>query len=155
MGTDGTRLYFNQMSGPSVPASIAEVAISGGGTAQVPVPIPDPLLLDVSPDGSDFLIYSHSQELSLPTLWNVRILGGSKRRLTDIDGDSDCAAFSPDGNSAAYAQQKDLYVVRSDGTEAHKLVSAGNDVCHIVWSPDGGAIRFTMKDSRMDQGFTR
>ena len=36
--------------------------------------------------------------------------------------------------------------MRSDGTEAHKLVSLGNDVCHIVWSPDGGAIRFTMKD---------
>jgi Tol biopolymer transport system component/DNA-binding winged helix-turn-helix (wHTH) protein len=146
VGTDGARLYFNQMSGPSLPASIAEVAIPGGGTAQVPVPIPDPLLLDVSPDGSDFLIYSNSEALSLPTLWNVRILGGSKRRLTEIDGDSDCAAFSPDGNSAAYAQQGDIYVVRSDGTEAHKLVSAGNDVSHIVWSPDGGAIRFTMKD---------
>jgi eukaryotic-like serine/threonine-protein kinase len=144
VGTDGTRLYFNQMSGPSLPTSIAEVAISGGGTAQVPVPIPDPLLLDVSPDGSDFLIYS--EDLSPATLWNVRILGGSKRRLTEIDGDADCAAFSPDGNSVAYAQQGDIYVVRSDGTEAHKLVSAGNDVCHIVWSPDGGAIRFTMKD---------
>ena len=46
----------------------------------------------------------------------------------------------------AYAQQEDIYVVRSDGTEAHKLVSAGNDVCYILWSPDGGAIRFTMKD---------
>jgi DNA-binding winged helix-turn-helix (wHTH) protein/Tol biopolymer transport system component len=146
VGTDGTRLYFNQMSGPSLAASIAEVAISGGGTAQVPVPIPDPLLLDVSPDGSDFLIYSDSAKLPGTTLWNVRILGGSKRRLTDLDGDSACAAFSPDGNSAAYAQQLDIYVVRSDGTEAHKLVSTGNDVCHIVWSPDGGAIRFTMKD---------
>ncbi len=145
VGTDGTRLYFNQMSGPSLPASIAEVAISGGGTAQVPVPIPDPLLLDVSPDGSDFLISSNPEEPSPPALWNVRILGGSKWRLTDIDGDS-CAAFSPDGNSAAYSQQGDIYVVRSDGTGAHKLVSAGNDVCHIVWSPDGGAIRFTMKD---------
>ena len=145
VGTDGARLYFNQMSGQSLPASIAEVAISGGGTAQVPVPIPDPLLLDVSPDGSNFLISSNSA-LPLPMLWNVRILGGSKRRLTEIDGDADCAAFSPDGNSAAYAQQGNIYVVRSDGTEAHKLVSAGNDLCQIVWSPDGGAIRFTMKD---------
>src|ERR1700722_11183064 len=145
VGTDGARLYFNQMSGQSLPASIAEVAISGGGTAQVPVPIPDPLLLDVSPDGSNFLISSNSA-LPLPMLWNVRILGGSKRRLADIDGDADCAAFSPDGNSAAYAQQGNIYVVRSDGTEAHKLVSAGNDLCQIVWSPDGGAIRFTMKD---------
>jgi DNA-binding winged helix-turn-helix (wHTH) protein len=44
VGTDGARLYFNQMSGQSLPASIAEVAISGGGSAQVPtfsfLPIP-------------------------------------------------------------------------------------------------------------------
>ena len=78
-------------------------------------------------------------------LWNVRLLGGSKRRLTDIDGDSLRGVFT-DGNSAAYSQQGNIYVVRSDGTGAHKLVSAGNDVCQIVWSPDGGAIRFTMKD---------
>jgi DNA-binding winged helix-turn-helix (wHTH) protein/Tol biopolymer transport system component len=146
VGTDGTRLYFNQMSGPLLPASIAEVAISGGGIAQVPVALPNSLLLDVSPDGSGFLIDSDSAEQPLATLWNVPILGGSKRRLADIDGDSGCAAFSPDGNSAAYAQQGDIYVLRSDGTGAHKLVSAGDKVCHVVWSPDGGAIRFTMKD---------
>jgi DNA-binding winged helix-turn-helix (wHTH) protein/Tol biopolymer transport system component len=145
VGTDGTRLYFSQVSGPLLPASIAEVAISGGGIGQVPVALPNSLLLDVSPDGSSFLIDSYSGEQPLATLWNVRILGGSKRRLADIDGGTDCAAFSPDGNSAAYAQG-DIYVVRSDGTGAHKLVSAGDDVCHIVWSPDGGAIRFTMKD---------
>ena len=143
VGTDGTRLYFNQMSQP---ASIAQVAISGGGIAQIPVAIQDSLLMDVSPDGSRFLLYSVSEDALLPSLWNVRILGGSKRRLADIDGDSGCAAFSPDGNSVAYAQQRDIYVVRSDGTQAHKLVFAGNDVCHIAWSPDGGAIRFTMKD---------
>jgi Tol biopolymer transport system component/DNA-binding winged helix-turn-helix (wHTH) protein len=146
VGTDGTRLFFNQMSGPLLPASIAQVAIAGGGIAQVPVALPNSLLLDVSPDGSGFLIYSDSEEQSLPTLWNVGILGGSKRRLTDINGDSDCAAFSADGNSVAYAQQGDIYVLRSDGTGAHKLVSAGDIVCDLVWSPDGDAIRFAMKN---------
>jgi Tol biopolymer transport system component/DNA-binding winged helix-turn-helix (wHTH) protein len=146
VGNDGTRLYFNQMSGPTYPLSIAEVDISGGRIAQVPVALLNPFLVDVSPDGSGFLVYSMKEQLSFYSLWNVRILGGSARRLTDIDGNSACAAFSPDGNSAAYAQQRDIYVLRSDGTGAHKLVSAGDDVCHIVWSPNGGAIRFTMKD---------
>ena len=55
VGTDGTRLYFNQMSGALAPESIDDVAISGGVIAQVPVATPSPFLLDVSPDGSSFL----------------------------------------------------------------------------------------------------
>ena len=56
VGTDGSRLYFNLMSGPITPQSIAQVAISGGETAPVPVALPNPLLVDVSPNGSSFLI---------------------------------------------------------------------------------------------------
>ncbi len=139
VGTDGTRLYFNQMSGALAPESIDDVAISGGVIAQVPVATPSPFLLDVSPDGSSFL----SGGVGNP-VWNVRILGGSARRLAVAD----CAAFSPDGNSVAYTPQQggDIWVEHSDGTGAHQLISAGDDVCHIAWSPDGGAIRFTMTD---------
>ena len=106
VGTDGTRLYFNQMYGPLQPESIAEVDVSGGEIAPVPVALLNPFLVDVSPDGSGFLVYSLKEEMSLHTLWNVRILGGSARRLTDGYRSSACAAFSPDGNSAAYARGK-------------------------------------------------
>ena len=147
VGTDGTRLYFNQMSGPLQPESIAEVDVSGGKIAPVPVALLNPFLVDVSPDGSGFLVSSNGG-VDSDSLWNVRILGGSARRLTDRNVDSACAAFSPDGNSAAFAEGSDIYVVRSDGTGTHKLVSAGGDVCHIAWSPDGGAIRFTV-DNRI------
>ena len=137
VGTDGTRLYFNQMSGPTTPESIAQVAISGGATAPVPVALPNPLLMDVSPNGSSFIIGGDTG------LWNVRILGGQARRL----GDAYDASFSPDGNSVAYAPDGgDIYLVGSDGTGTHKLARAGDTVSDIAWSPDGGAIRFTMKD---------
>jgi DNA-binding winged helix-turn-helix (wHTH) protein/WD40 repeat protein len=136
VGTDGSRLYFNWMSGPLSPESIAQVAISGGGIAPVPVALPDPFLVDVSPNGSSFIIDAETG------LWNVRILGGQARRL----GDAWDASFSPDGNSVAFAAGGGIYVVGSDGTGTHKLALPGDTVSDIAWSPDGGAIRFTKKD---------
>jgi DNA-binding winged helix-turn-helix (wHTH) protein/Tol biopolymer transport system component len=137
VGTDGSRLYFNWMSGPLSPESIAQVAISGGGIAPVPVALPNPFLVDVSPNGSSFIIRAETG------LWNVRILGGQARHL----GDAWDASFSPDGNSVAFfAAGGGIYVVGSDGRGTHKLVLPGDTVSDIAWSPDGGAIRFTMKD---------
>ena len=137
VGIDGSRLYFNRMSGPTTPESIAQVAISGGATAPVPVTLPNPLLMDVSPNGSSFIIHADTG------LWNVRILGGQARHL----GDAYDASFSPDGNSVAYAPDGgDIFLAGSDGTGTHKLAHVADTVSDIVWSPDGRTIRFTMKD---------
>jgi WD40 repeat protein len=151
-GTDGNRLYFTDLPSVSTPGSIAQVAVSGGLIGQIPVAMPNPILVDISPDGSSFLIGSIAEVMKLDfSLWNVRILGGSARRL----GEALTAAFSPDGNSVAYvAADGDgsfgIYIVRADGTGARKLVSIQGEVCsirmtpncRIVWSPDGSMIRF-------------
>jgi DNA-binding winged helix-turn-helix (wHTH) protein len=151
-GTDGNRLYFTDLPSVSTPGSIAQVAVSGGLIGQIPVAMPNPILVDISPDGSSFLIGSIAEVMKLDfSLWNVRILGGSARRL----GEALTAAFSPDGNSVAYvAADGDgsfgIYIVRADGTGARKLVSIQGEVCsirmtpncRIVWSPDGSTIRF-------------
>jgi len=146
VGADGSRLYFNWMSGPMSPKSVAQVAISGGGIAPVPLALPNAFLEDVSPDGSSFIIGADTG------IWNVQILGGQARHLPDADD----ASFSPDGNSVAYSPYGgDIYVVGSDGTGSHKLIHVAGDtvssvasspVSDITWSPDSGAIQFTMKD---------
>ena len=119
VGTDGSRLYFNWMSGPLSPQSIAQVAISGGGIAPVPVALPNPFLMDVSPNGSSFLIGADTG------LWNVRILGGQARPL----GDAWDASFSPDGNSVAFAANAGIYAVGSDGTRSEEHTSELQSPC--------------------------
>jgi Tol biopolymer transport system component/DNA-binding winged helix-turn-helix (wHTH) protein len=148
-GTDGSRLYFNQIS----PLSVNQAAISGGVIEQIPVAVPNPDLLDVSPDGSNLLIASMTADMTKPTipLWNVRVVGRSARYL----GEAGAAAFSPDGNSVAYSTaystaENEIWLVRGDGSAAHKLASIrgqacsilGTPNCRIAWSHDGSTIRF-------------
>jgi DNA-binding winged helix-turn-helix (wHTH) protein len=138
IGSDGTRLYFNVKD----PPSIGQVALSGGATAPVALGVPGihhPLLLDVAPDGSSFLVVPEPTFADIP-ICNVRMLGDAVRRL----GSGLDAAFSPDGKSVVYSTQGgEIWVVRSDGSDAHKLASVGTYVFNLAWSPDGTAIRFT------------
>jgi DNA-binding winged helix-turn-helix (wHTH) protein/Tol biopolymer transport system component len=140
IGSDGTRLYFTVYD----PPSIGQVALSGGETALVQVAVPGiahPLLRDISPDGSSFLVVpEYRTYYDVLPFWNVRILGDSVRRL----GSGFEAAFSPDGRFVAYTPRwGEIWVVRSDGTEAHKLASVEEGAFSLVWSPDGTTIRFT------------
>ncbi len=136
-GTDGSRLYFDQ----DQPQPIGQVAISGGEIAPVPVAVPDPRLVDVSPDGSSFLVASFQGGLKKAyPLWSVRILGGSARHLADVVD----AAWSPDGNTVAYSTgEGDIHLIQSDGAEDRRLASIGSLLTSLCWSPDGKTIRFT------------
>jgi len=146
-GTDGARLYFTRDLDRT---RIAQVAISGGESAAIPVPLPGENLraIDVSPDGSTLLVISN-----LPGLWSVRLPEGSLRRLS-ADGPVSSAAWSPDGKQVVYSTvDGDIYVVRSDGTGAHRLTAAevhtvNSFTGNFAWSPDGGTIRFD-RDSRL------
>jgi Tol biopolymer transport system component/DNA-binding winged helix-turn-helix (wHTH) protein len=141
-GTDGSRLYFNRNNDPQLPA---QVAISGGEIAQMPVALQLPWIEDVSPDGSTLLVSSH--EGGKASLWAVQVPAGSLRRLL-TDARRHSAAWSPDGKSVVYSMENgDLYVIRSDGTGTRKLAAVGL-TGPLSWSPDGSKIRFS-KDNRL------
>jgi Tol biopolymer transport system component/DNA-binding winged helix-turn-helix (wHTH) protein len=138
-GTDGSRIYFFQGS----LWRIAEVGVAGGEIVHIPVAVPGTVwgLNDVSPDGSNFLIESHLEGNPSPEVWIVRIPGGSVHRLGDLHWDG-AAAFSPDAKSVALpTQEGDIYLIRSDGTDAHKLTSIGGQPYSLAWSPDSEVIR--------------
>ncbi len=77
VGTDGTRLYFNQMSGSATHRIDRSGRNIGRSDCTGPGCATQPDLVDVSPDGSSFLVAADAG------LWNVRILGGQARHLGD------------------------------------------------------------------------
>jgi serine/threonine protein kinase/Tol biopolymer transport system component len=136
VGSDGNRLYFEMGEG-----GIFQVSISGGPIAPVPVSLPNPQLVDVSPDGTTLLVFSVMGNQPTDPLWSVRVLGGSIHHLTDCSD----AVWSPDGSSVAYSMPDGgVYLIKSDGTDAHKLAQVGGVADGLAWSPDGGSIRFSL-----------
>jgi serine/threonine protein kinase/Tol biopolymer transport system component len=142
VGTDGNRLYLESFNDPS----IRQVSVSGGEIESVPsLTLPNPWLIDVSPDGSTFLVKSYEKGVMSSTpLYAVQVVGGSHRYLADaVD-----AAWSPDGKLVAYSMPNgDINVINSDGTGAHKLASVGGAADELSWSPDGRTIRFFRDNS--------
>jgi Tol biopolymer transport system component/DNA-binding winged helix-turn-helix (wHTH) protein len=144
VGTDGSRLYFDQQIDLQ---PIAQVAITGGEIAPISVPLPKPTIADVSPDGSSLIVSSFDGRRF--SLWNFQVPGGSLRQLTGAWVDSDGWSFSPDRKLVAYVDSNgDINVMRIDGTEVRRLAAAqdhtGNSyTADLSWSPDSIIIRFT------------
>ena len=153
-GTDGSRLYFTQMSPTDMsPRSLAEVAATGGEIGQIPVAVPGEMFLavDVSPDGSSSLLASidRGNPAWLASVekgnhafvfWSAGLVGGALRRLGIWEG----AVYSPDGRSVAYTTvEGDLWMMASDGTGAQKVGPVGGGGAYMpAWSPDGKTISF-------------
>ena len=151
VGTDGVRLYFNEYAAAGM--GIAQVSVSGGEVARVPVPAPSRSLLAVSPDGATLLVAPAFNNRvvvganEVGPLWTVPVLGGSLRKL----GDGRAAAWSPDGQTIVYANGHELFLAKSDGSDPHQLASAPDRTFDPVWSPDGRVIGFSAGDYSTSQ----
>ena len=169
MLTDGTRLLFNLASGEP-----RQVSVKGGESIPLSLPMQNAWLADISPDRTEFLMYSHHHSeglLKRIELWGAPLLGGSPRRLDNLlattrpslgngegfpvsgPGGSDdvlpllyqsAAAWSPDGQQLVYARETELHLARSDGTEVRKLATFAGLPFFVRWSPDGHVLRLSV-----------
>ena len=149
VGTDGSRLYLYEFASEGGVA--AQVSATGGEVARVSVPIPTMVSMSVSPDGSSLLVADEIGQTSFHgPLWSVPVLGGSPRKVGNIDSQS--AAYSPDGQIIVYGLGNDLFRAKSDGSEPRKLASFPDMTFDPVWSPDGSVIRIRVGGGPSNQG---
>lgn len=135
VGTDGSRIYFTE--GPSGSFRSAQVSVNGGPTAPLVNKLVNPLIMDLTADGSTLLVLA-GQASSTPCL--VPLPVGEPRCFVDLKATS--ASFLPDGR-LIYTQGSAVNVAAKDGSGPHKLAEIapffplGPQV-----SPDGKRITF-------------
>jgi Tol biopolymer transport system component len=146
-GTDGARLYMQYSSAlASGSSSIGQVSISGAEVASVAAPSLSMQILSVSPEGSALLVSDEPGTAFDGPLWALPVLGGLPRRLSDALGHA--GAWSPDGQLLVYARGNNLFLAKSDGTNSRLLATIPGWVTSPQWSPNSGALRFTLQDQK-------
>jgi Tol biopolymer transport system component len=141
--TDGTRLYITEVRGPNQ-SVLVQASVAGGETSIIPTPFSNIALYDISPDRLQLLVadnVSHKPFDEEP-LWVLPLPNGSPRRLANIV--AHWATWSKDGRGLAFAKGSDIFLAKSDGTDAHKLVTVSGTPYRMQFSPDGRRLRFTL-----------
>jgi eukaryotic-like serine/threonine-protein kinase len=140
--TDGSRLYFAEMqSGVNF---LAQVSSSGGDTELHSMPSRDALIADISVRRSKLLLAALVGSEEDAPLWMMPAAAGPARRLGNLSGHD--GTLSADGEQVVYANGHDLFTGRGDGTGSRKLVTVPGIAFWPRWSPDGSALRFTVRD---------
>lgn len=145
-------LFFNFKDGER--PTIMRMPIQGGEARSVSSSSAGLVLLDVSPDGSDLLIWQDSATPCPCPLFALPAAGGPLRNLAFRYATA--AAWSPDGGSLAYAGGQGLYVTGRDGIgiKGHVSLPSGKAL-DLHWSPNGTHLRFVVDDPARGGGSER
>ena len=135
---DANRLYFTE--NPPAHLSIAQVSVNGGETAPVAVPFDNPIVTDVSQQGSELLVTKVVLEVLDNPFWSVPIPAGSPRPLGQVSAHD--ALWTPNGK-LIFAKAKDIYIAEHDGENPRKIATVQDAPGSLSISPDGSRIRFS------------
>lgn len=140
--TDGTRIYF--VAEQDGQLRLMQSSIRGGSAEKLFTPFENTVVLDISPDHSQFLIGSTTRSHEPMPVWVWPAHGGAPHRLGDVAAQE--AAWSPAGNLIAFVKEYKLFTVRTDGADLREIGSFTSAPHSLVWSPDGKRLRFTQID---------
>jgi eukaryotic-like serine/threonine-protein kinase len=148
--TDGARIYFISGGNP------VEMSVKGGATAPLRAAIGTMSILDISPDGAEFLLLQSdlNDETQRGTIWTMPVLGGAAKRLGNITARG--ANYSPDGKLIAFNEKESVYVCDTDGRNVKEIwtthhMMPGNP----AFSPDSKKLRVTVSRSILEDDLTR
>ncbi len=97
------------------------------------------------PDSNHMVVAVPGKETERPGLYEISVFGGSPRLLFAQGWQP---AVSPDGSEIVFITgsylNEQLWMMRSDGSQPHKLLGDPNDFFgSVAWSPDGTRIAYT------------
>ena len=104
-----------------------------------------PSVVSWFPDGSHLLVGGTQSDGEKPNLWNVSILGGPSRKISD---ETDSGAVSPNGKQIAALRgngklnSSELWIMNSDGSEPRKLLDISGYSNALTWSPSGTRLAY-------------
>jgi Tol biopolymer transport system component len=143
--SDGSRLYFTELSGARY--VLTQVSVAGGEVSVIPTPFPNISIFDISPDGSNLLVTNPSDTEPQHEAWLLPLPSGVPRRLPGLAGIAGReAAWSPDGSRLLLVKASDIYLAHGDGTEPQKIINVPGIPMWVRFSPDGKRLRYTVGD---------
>lgn len=98
---------------------------------------------DWSPNGSH-IVFSSGSDLAFPSVWVMRSDGSAPHELTHLSNGHQAlfARYSPDGKKITLAsdllhpERWDLYVMNSDGSHLHTIVTSQPAMFATDWGPE-------------------
>jgi Tol biopolymer transport system component/DNA-binding winged helix-turn-helix (wHTH) protein len=167
LAVDYGRIFSSSINQSSIVISETDVDTGRSRKMNLPAEVQGPEVDDISPDGTNLLVRSHSGvELQEPEepLWVISTNGGSAFRISDILAHD--ATWLPDGKRILYATENRLETVPLEAGPSKLLYATENRLEAVPqeggpskllavvpgrpfwlrWSPDGKLLRFTIVD---------
>ncbi len=88
-----------------------------------------------------WLAYIHDGDV-----WARRLPDGEPQRLTE-DGRNSTPSWSPSGDWLAFCKEDEVWVMRADGTDAHRVAAASHQ--GIIWSPVADRLAYVAGQSSL------
>ena len=143
--TDGSRLYFSKIESGRVALAYSAISVGDAHPLVTPPEIGEPRLADISPDGSNLLVFGEVFSELERTMWIVPSTGGAARKI--ISGLGHDGTWMADGSAVLYASGRNILITRNDGQEPRILTTVPGRAFWLRCAPDGSRVRFTVVDS--------